>query len=152
MLHPDRQTQNTRINQSPTIFTTKTMTILYADDDFDDRMLVQEAFSEIEQPISCITVCDGQELLELLNKLQELPDVVFLDINMPVMDGRECLIELKRNRRFRNIPVVIFSTTSNPAEIKDYLRLGAMSFIRKPDSYPKLCACLARFVQSLNDY
>jgi CheY-like chemotaxis protein len=126
------------------------MTILYADDDFDDRMLVQEAFSEIEKAISCITVCDGLQLLQLLDKAQKLPDVVFLDINMPVMDGKACLMALKRDQRFRNIPVVIYSTTSNQTEIKDYLQLGAMSFIQKPDSYPKLCSCLARFVQSMN--
>lgn len=126
------------------------MTILYADDDFDDRMLFTEAFSEIKQPVSCITVCDGKQLLQTLKNAPELPDVIFLDINMPVMDGRECLIELKRDRRLRNIPVVIYSTTSSQSEIKGYLQLGAMSFIQKPDSYQKLCACLATFVQSLN--
>lgn len=126
------------------------MTILYADDDFDDRMLFTEAFSEIEQPVSCITVCDGKQLLQTLKNASELPDVIFLDINMPVMDGRECLIALKRDRRLRNIPVVIYSTTSSQSEIKGYLQLGATSFIQKPDSYQKLCACLARFVQSLN--
>ena len=126
------------------------MTILYADDDFDDRMLFLEAFSEVEQSISCVTVCDGQQLLQMLNKAQNLPDAIFLDVNMPVMDGRECLIELKRDRRLRNIPVVIYSTTSSQTEIKGYLQLGAMSFIQKPDSYPKLCACLERFVRSLN--
>ena len=126
------------------------MTILYADDDFDDRMLFLEAFSEIERSISCITFCDGRALLEMLNKAQKLPDVIFLDINMPVLDGRECLIELKRDSRLKNIPVVIHSTTSSQTEIKGYLQLGAMSFIQKPDSYPKLCQCLARFVKSLN--
>jgi CheY-like chemotaxis protein len=149
MPHFDGRRTNTKTMKIPTL-TTMALTILYADDDSDDRMLVQEAFSEIEQSVSCITVCDGRQLLQLLNKVQNLPDVVFLDINMPGMDGRECLIELKRDRRFRNIPVVIYSTTSSQTEIKDYLRLGAMSFIQKPDSYPKLCACLARIVQSLN--
>jgi CheY-like chemotaxis protein len=118
------------------------MTILYADDDLDDRMLFIEAFSEIRPSVLCITVCDGKQLLRSLRKVHELPDVIFLDINMPVMDGRECLIRLKRNRRLRTIPVVIYSTTS--------LRLGASSFIQKALSYPQLCADLTRFIQSLN--
>jgi CheY-like chemotaxis protein len=126
------------------------MTILYADDDLDDRMLFIEAFSDIRPSVLCITVCDGKQLLRSLRKVHELPDVIFLDINMPVMDGRECLIRLKRNRRLRTIPVVIYSTTSNKSEVEGLLRLGASSFIQKALSYPQLCADLTRFIQSLN--
>lgn len=125
------------------------MTILYADDDVDDRMLFTEAFSEISPSVSCITVCDGQELLRTLDKTQNLPDVIFLDINMPVMDGRECLIALKRDRRLRTIPVVMYSTAANQNEIKAFHQLGATTFIRKPGSYPELRADLAKFFCSI---
>jgi len=126
------------------------MTILYADDDVEDRMLFLEAFSQLEPTVSCITVCNGQQLLQRIKDANELPDLVFLDINMPIMDGRECLIELKRDQRLRTIPVVIYSTTSNKSEVEALLRLGATSFIQKAFSYSQLCADLRRFIQSLN--
>ncbi len=126
------------------------MTILYADDDFDDRVLFAEAFLEISPSVSCLTVCDGKELLLALGSATKLPDVIFLDINMPVMDGRECLIALKRDRRLRTIPVVIYSTTSNQSEINSFYQLGASLFVRKPRSYPELREDLTRIFDSLN--
>jgi CheY-like chemotaxis protein len=124
------------------------MTILYADDDVEDRMLFLDAFAKVEPAISCITVCNGKQLLQRLREVQELPDLVFLDINMPMMDGRECLIELKQDQRLRTIPVVIYSTTSNKSEVADLLTLGAISFIQKASSYRQSCADLTRFIHS----
>jgi CheY-like chemotaxis protein len=126
------------------------MTILYADDDVEDRMLFLEAFSKLEPTVSCITVCNGKQLLQRIREAHSLPDLVFLDINMPVMDGRECLIEMKRDERLRTIPVVIYSTTSNKREVEALLGLGAISFIQKALTYSQLCADLTRFIQSLN--
>lgn len=126
------------------------MTILYADDDVEDRMLFLEAFSKLEPTVSCITVCNGKQLLQRIREAHRLPDLVFLDINMPVMDGRECLIEMKRDQRLRTIPVVIYSTTSNKREVEALLGLGAISFIKKAISFSQLCADLTRFIQSLN--
>lgn len=125
------------------------MTILYADDDFDDRNLFSEAFLEIKPGVSCITVSDGQELLKKLTGETKLPDLIVLDVNMPVMDGRECLIALKRDRRLRTIPVVIYSTTTNPNEILDFYKLGALIFVRKPDTYAELRANLSRVIETL---
>jgi CheY-like chemotaxis protein len=126
------------------------MTILYADDDVEDRMLFLEAFSKLEPTVSCITVCNGKQLLQSIREAHSLPDLVFLDINMPVMDGRECLIEMKRDERLRTIPVVIYSTTSNKREVEALLGLGAISFIQKALTYSQLCTDLTRFIQSLN--
>ena len=125
------------------------MTILYADDDVEDQMLFLEAFSEVEPAVSCITVCDGKQLFEKLREAQELPDLLFLDINMPIMNGKECLLKLKRDQRLKTIPLIIYSTTSNKSEIEALLKLGASSFIQKAFSYPQLCADLTRCVLSL---
>lgn len=93
------------------------MTILYADDDSDDRILVSKVFKEIDPSISCISVCDGRQAIDTLHKAVELPDCNLLNINMPVMNGLECLIALKNDERFKSIPVIVYSTTSNAAEI-----------------------------------
>lgn len=123
------------------------MTILYADDDNDDRELLSEAFNQIDPSISCLVASDGKEALDMLNKNNDLPDFIFLDINMPVMDGKTCLEELKKNKRLRNIPVVIYSTTRNTHEINQFYDLGASSFIHKPASFNELCATLGIFVK-----
>ncbi|MEX2235392.1 MAG: response regulator [Cyclobacteriaceae bacterium] len=107
------------------------MTILYADDDVDDRELLSEAFQEIDSSISCRTVSDGQEAIETLHQIIELPDFVFLDINMPVMDGRNCLVELKKDSRLKVIPVIIYSTAIDQDEINRFYKLGASSFLQE---------------------
>lgn len=123
------------------------MTILYADDDHDDRELMSEAFSQIDPSISCLVASDGKEALDILNQNSDLPDYIFLDINMPVMDGKTCLEELKKNKRLKNIPVVIYSTTRNIQEINQLYDLGASTFIHKPANFNELCATLGIFVK-----
>ena len=124
------------------------MTILYADDDVDDRDLVMEALREIDPSISCITATDGREVIGLLEHHLPLPDYIMLDINMPAMNGKECLTVLKQNERLKNIPVVIYSTTSDQREIDEYLALGALTFIRKPHTFTQLCTALTIFLAS----
>jgi CheY-like chemotaxis protein len=106
-----------------------TMTILYADDDKDDRDLLAEALEQIDPSISCITAHDGKEALNILQENKTLPDYIFLDVNMPVMDGKKCLTELKKDSKLKNIPVIIFSTTTNTQEILHLFQLGASEFL-----------------------
>jgi CheY-like chemotaxis protein len=123
------------------------MTILYADDDRDDRDLMTEALNEIDPSISVHMFNDGQELLSILRKNSELPDYIFLDINMPVMNGKECLIALKKDKRLREIPVVIYSTTIDNSEVSEFYLLGAYTFIRKPNNFADLCIKLNLFIK-----
>jgi len=123
------------------------MTILYADDDPDDRELVSEVFSKIDPSISCVTVRDGREAIKTLHLAVELPDYIFLDINMPLMGGKDCLIELKKDKRLRVIPVIIYSTTIDRDEIDYFYDLGASSFLRKPNSFEELCSRLSMFIK-----
>lgn len=126
------------------------MTILYADDDHDDRELMSEALHKVDPSISCLTANDGQNVLDILNESSDLPDYIFLDVNMPGMDGKKCLVELKKDQRLRNIPVVIYSTTTDHTEIKQLYNLGASSFIQKPNNFGDLCSALNMFVRLVN--
>jgi CheY-like chemotaxis protein len=125
------------------------MKILYADDDLDDCQLLSEALHQIDPDISCITANDGREALKILRQNDELPDYVFLDVNMPVMDGRACLVELKKDERLKDIPVIIYSTTTNKSEIYKLFELGASDYIRKPNTFEELCKTLRVKVMKL---
>ncbi|MGC1241917.1 MAG: response regulator [Chryseosolibacter sp.] len=127
------------------------MIILYVDDDLDDRFIISEVFKEIDPSINCLTVCDGRQAIDFLNNSGPMPDYIFLDINMPVMDGKECLVELKQNKKFKEIPVIIYSTTNDPTEIKSFYRLGASCFMHKPNTFRQLHNMLHGFLDRARD-
>src|SRR6186713_1099195 len=107
-----------------------------ADDDEDDRMLFSEALMEINPSIKCIMAKNGEEALFLLsNGLFELPDYIFLDLNMPVMNGLKCLAEIKKSAQLKNIPVVVYSTSSKKEYEEESKKLGAMNFFIKPPDF-----------------
>lgn len=118
---------------------TNQLQILLADDDQDDCLFFREALSELPLAVHLTTVYDGEELLQLLNKQGEpLPDVLFLDLNMPRKSGYECLAEIKRDQTLKQLPVVILST-SFEKEMADLLhQIGAHYCIRKPASITQL--------------
>ena len=125
------------------------MKILYADDDIDDCALVVEALERIDPMIECTMVNDGKQALTLLTEDEALPDYIFLDVNMPVMDGKNCLIEIKKDERLRDIPVVIYSTTQNESEIEELYAIGAQEYLRKPNSFNDLCFSLKEVIDKL---
>jgi CheY-like chemotaxis protein len=90
---------------------------------------------------------NGMDALQWLNEATTPPDYIFLDINMPVMDGKECLVEIRKNPRLKEIPVIIYSTASEPREIATLYFLGASSYITKPRSYNELMPVLLSFFE-----
>jgi DNA-binding response OmpR family regulator len=117
------------------------------DDDHEDSDFFTEAVNEIDPEIKCWVAKDGKEALNLLMKEMVMtPDYVFLDINMPLMNGRETLIEMKKNTRLRDIPVIMYSTTSDTKEIKSFYELGAHDFLIKPHNFNKLVEALTSIV------
>ncbi|RYU93422.1 response regulator [Emticicia agri] len=122
--------------------TTHNYQIILADDDEDDRIFFKEAMSEAASSVTVKTVSDGIELMNMLSN--KLPDAIFLDLNMPFKNGQECLHEIKNNRRYKNIPVVIYSTSSNVDQINSTFQAGANLYISKPDSYLKLKVILKK--------
>jgi len=125
---------------------TKSITILMADDDDDDRLMTHDALVESRVLNTFKMVCDGVELLEYLrhegaytDKVSApRPDIILLDLNMPRMDGREALQVIKSDPKLRSIPVVILTTSQEEEDkIKGY-DLGAASYISKPVTFEDL--------------
>lgn len=106
--------------------------IFLVEDDTDDQMFFAEAISEIKNAILFDIANNGKEALDKLKRSAILPDLIFTDINMPVMDGIECLTEIIKDPQIRNIPVVILSTDKGKAELARIL--GAKAFIEKPSN------------------
>jgi CheY-like chemotaxis protein len=124
------------------------MTLLYADDDRDDCDLMCEALQNVDPAIICHVVNNGQQALDTLQDQQnDLPDYIFLDINMPRMDGKKCLEAIKSDQRFKDIPVIMYSTTTDQKEIDECYALGATSFIKKPNNFKELYSVMHLFVK-----
>lgn len=114
------------------------MEIFYADDDAEDREIFLEAIKGINPAIKVVLSKDGQEALEILSIQKKAPDFIFLDINMPEVNGIECLIRLKSDDRLKAVPVIIHSTTTDSREEQKLISLGADEFISKSSSFEKL--------------
>jgi CheY-like chemotaxis protein len=115
------------------------MNVLIIDDDQDDVDLFTEAVHELSPEILCWSAQDGLKGFKMLTEdLVVLPDLIFLDVNMPIMGGQECLGKIKATPRLRTIPVFMYSTTRNDREILEYQKMGAEDFIIKPAEFGKL--------------
>jgi CheY-like chemotaxis protein len=112
--------------------------ILLIDDDLDDHELFNEAISEINPGYIRKMAMNGEEALNLLRTEDNLPDLIFLDLNMPRLNGKNCLAEIKKDDRLKNIPVIIFSTSSSPKDIEETRQLGAVGFFTKPSNFLEL--------------
>ena len=129
---------------------TKTKIYYIVDDDTDDQQFLREALIENDPIAQCFTAYDAQEALTNLNDaLIPLPDAIFLDLNMPGLDGKQCLAELKRTPSLRHIPVVIYSTTSDEKEIQETLNMGASYFLIKRNSFNELKTALSPIIVAL---
>ena len=106
--------------------------LLIVDDDVEDRNFVIAAVKEIDADIECITANDGQQALEVLLNSPTLPDLVLLDLRMPRFGGRKCLVEMRKNTRFENLPVIIYTTSTEVEESQELKKMGALHFISKP--------------------
>jgi DNA-binding NtrC family response regulator len=118
------------------------MIIFYADDDPEDCELFTEAIQKIDPELKTIIAKDGRAAMAFLEETRELPAYIFLDINMPLVNGKKCLIEIKKNKRLKGIPVIMYSTTSDTNEIQEYYKLGAHDFLIKPADFGILCDSL----------
>lgn len=134
----------------------KSITILMADDDPDDRFMTQEAFNEAKLMNDFRFVEDGEELMDYLYqrgkysdpKSAPRPGIILLDLNMPRKDGREVLSETKADANLRRIPVVILTTSKEEEDIIHAYNLGSNSYITKPVSFKELVV----IIKSLASY
>lgn len=121
------------------------MIILAVDDDHEDRELFSEALSIIDKSIICIQLKDGVDALHYLDSDLELPDLIFLDINMPKMDGIACLEIIRANPKYNATRVVMFSTSRDGHDLRKVKVLGS-EFITKPNSFTDLLTSLKNII------
>ena len=113
--------------------------ILLADDDKDDCLLFKDALEELPLSVHLTTVHDGEQLMQLLSKKNEqLPDILFLDLNMPRKNGFQCLSEIKQNEKLKQLSIIIFSTSFEQDVVDLLYKQGAQHYIRKPNEFSKL--------------
>ncbi len=127
--------------------------VLYADDDPDDIELLKEAFGELSHTLELLTFSNGIELLEYAEKLlhfEPMPCLVILDINMPLLDGKQTLKKLRTLQGFEEVPVVLFSTSTLPQE-KTFARRYHAGFVTKPLHHRQIHHLLDQFVEHCPD-
>jgi CheY-like chemotaxis protein len=126
----------------------KQLNILLADDDKDDRFFFKLALDELTVPTQLTAVVDGEKLMDYLaENIHQLPDVLFLDLNMPRRNGFECLSEIKLNEGLKQLPVIIFSTSFEQAVVNLLYLNGAQYFMRKPAEFSQLKKIIQHTVQ-----
>ena len=117
------------------------------DDDYDDREIFCEALGRIEPNLKCIAFELAEFALEYLNNLQTiLPAYIFLDINMPKINGMECLREIKNMKHLEDVPVIMYTTSSSITDIEKAKTLGASGFLIKPTVFNKVCTELKKWI------
>jgi CheY-like chemotaxis protein len=127
----------------------KDIIFLLVDDDTDDSFLFGEALRETEPGIQFKVASSGHEALLMLREHRPLPDVIFLDLNMPIMSGKELLGSLKYDSQFQQIPVIIYTTSSHSKDIEETLQMGALCFITKPSNLADIRAIITTVAGSL---
>jgi CheY-like chemotaxis protein len=123
------------------------MNLLLAEDDEDDCIFFKEAFEDIKIKTTLRIVNDGVELMNYLtqNGIQ-LPQILFLDLNLPLKTGIECLLEIKRIPHLKDVPIVIYSTSSSEKDIEDTFVFGANVYVKKPNNFDDLKKILKQVI------
>ena len=111
--------------------------ILLADDDLDDCLLFKEALEELGLSYQLTNVHNGEQLMKCLKECEVLPDILFLDLNMPRKNGFQCLSEIKESELLRSLPVIIVSTSYEQRIINLLYDNGSMYYLRKPNDFSK---------------
>lgn len=133
--------------------TNEPLNIVLADDEENDRLLFTEALGELKIKAIIHTVNDGVELMDYLIKPDiTLPQLLFLDLNMPKKNGFECLKEIRANDQLNNIAIAIFSTSLSEKDIEQTLINGANVYINKPNSFEELKQALNKVVITAYTY
>jgi CheY-like chemotaxis protein len=127
----------------------KQRSFLLVDDDPDDTFLFGEVLHDVDPSIEFRTAANGQEALDLLQRSTSLPDLIFLDLNMPRMGGVECLATLKADAALKDVPVIIYTTSSQSKDIEETIQKGAVCFITKPSNMKELTEILSTITRSL---
>lgn len=127
--------------------------VILVDDDEDDRFLFKEAFQGLKLNTELALFENGQEFIDYLGTTTDgLPEIVFLDLNMPLINGLECLRHLRKFDKFKDIFVAIYSTSSSEKDMRDTLRHGANIYIQKPNNFTTLTNVIDRALRTCHQY
>lgn len=124
------------------------ISIVLVDDDPEDQELFADAIAQLSLPIDLTIFSNGIDLMEFLYSDAPFPDMVFLDLHMPVMDGEECLTDIRRESQFEIIPILVYSTSNDLPRIEALFRLGANFFLQKPPSFKDLVSSLDECIKT----
>ncbi|ABQ06218.1 response regulator [Flavobacterium johnsoniae] len=116
--------------------------ILLADDDRDDIEMFCEALEMVNENVICECAENGDQAWRMLNDNNEKPQLIFLDINMPIMNGWECLKLIKKDENYQDIPVIMISTSSHKNDMETASKLGALGYFVKPNDFNDLKSML----------
>jgi CheY-like chemotaxis protein len=125
---------------------------LLADDDLDDAELFSEALNRVDSSITLHHVDNGTGVFEFLGQTNsQKPDLIFLDLNMPKMSGWQCLAQLKNNVVYKDIPVIMYTTSSHYRDTEIALDLGAHGLVTKPSEFKVLKTIIASIINNMHD-
>lgn len=126
----------------------RSYTILYVDDDIDDLLIISDAFEKYTDHLNVIHASNGREgltVLDNMHKKETMPCLLIIDINMPIMDGKELLKKVRQQPEYENLPVIMFSTSQSAAD-KEFAEKYNADFFTKPGSYTRLKTLVDAFV------
>ena len=119
------------------------LSILLVDDDVEDQEIFLDAIKEVDPLVHCFCAADGEDALKLLGTEAIVkPDLVFIDLNMPKLNGKQLLLELKRSDNLKDIPVIMYSTFFGKKDIEEITELGAVHYLLKATRFNDLCNAL----------
>jgi CheY-like chemotaxis protein len=136
-----------------TKYATSKNLVVYADDDPDDIELVEDAFRQYANNVEVVTFHDGSQALSYLRNFSDddpLPCLIILDINMPVINGKEVLMRLRQLERYEDVPVVLFTTSSMPLD-KNFAFQHKAGFVTKPLGYEQMEVITKEFIDHCSE-
>lgn len=126
-------------------------TVFLVDDDAEDREFFSDALEEIGLKVALTLFSNGEDVLSKLRSSDKLPDILFLDLYMPKMDGEDCLAEIRAEEEWDEVCVVIYSTLMDMRRVEELFSAGANRYLRKPTSYPALKNALSLAIESFKN-
>lgn len=113
--------------------------IVIIDDDSEDQEVFIEAVKEVDNSVLCLAFSDGEEALNIIKADGlEVPQLIFLDLNMPRFSGKQCLVELLKIKKLKSTPIIIYSTSTDVRDKDETIKLGASHFLIKPSKFDEL--------------